>query len=250
MSVSRKQKFGDWGINNLENEEYDYINVPLTPKVAKPLILELFSGRTATNQTIFNEIKATHLARGGKEPKAQDNPRLLKPALKQLKKDGIAKNPSQGHWSFVDSESKNNEVNVLDTDFIQSQEIEIRKEIKEDFNADLVLGKGASTVYLYYLPSYQERRESITWACKIGRSDKDPLKRIINQAATALPEKPKVAVIIKTNNSIVLEQAIHSILTYRNKKIETGMGKEWFDTNPEEFLKIVQFIEQSTLLFE
>lgn len=234
----------------MENEKYIFAKVPLTPKVAKPLILELFQGRTETNQTIYNEVKSTHLARGGQGPKAQDNPRLLKSVLKQLKKEGVAMNPSQGHWSFTSNNFKDNNVNLLKTDIKTSEQTEIRREITEEFDADLVLGRGSSVVYLYYLPSYKEREQIFTWPCKIGRSDKDPLKRIINQAATALPEKPKVAVIIRTDNSAVLEQAIHNILTYRNKRIETGMGKEWFDTNPDEFLNIVQFLEQSTLFFE
>lgn len=240
----------------MENKKYEFVDVPLMPQVARPLILELFNGRTATNQTIYNEVKLAHINRGGKEPKGQDNPRLLKPILRQLKKEGLAKNPSHGHWSFIDSNSKETEINMPTEaegpteDFIKNQETKISEEIKKEFNADLVLGSGVGAVYLYYLPSYEEKREGPTWPCKIGRSDKDPLKRIINQAATALPEKPKVAVIIKTDNSIVLEQVVHNILTYRNKKINTGMGKEWFDTNPEEFLKIIQFVEQSTLLFE
>ncbi|MFJ7831858.1 GIY-YIG nuclease family protein [Peribacillus sp. NPDC046944] len=232
--------------------EYQYKNLPLTPKVCKHLILELFIGRLEMRQTIQNEVTKTHLDRGGKDTIAGDKSRIIKKALEILKKEGLADNPSYGYWVISDSSfkvSEETDVTVPIRDNIKNHHTESSEETKDDYEADIVLGEGTSAVYLYYLPSYQLNRQKDTWACKIGKTDRDPLQRILSQASTALPEKPKIAVIIKTNNSLVLEQAVHNILTYRNKKIGTALGKEWFDTNPDEFLKIVQFIEQSTLLF-
>lgn len=240
--------------------DYQFKDIPLTALIGKHLILEIYTGKIDTRQNIISTVTEAHIARGGKKTNASDNTRMLKTALNKLKKEGLAKNPSYGYWEIINLNEKNevevndnevevNEVSISNSDSIKRLDTGSSEELKEKYNADVVLGTGDSFVYLYYLPIYRENREKDTWACKIGRTNIDPLQRISSQASTALPEKPKVAVIIKTDNSPALEQAIHNILTYRKKKIETGMGQEWFDTNPDEFLKIVQFIEQSTLLF-
>jgi hypothetical protein len=237
----------------LDTKEYQYKNIPLTPNICKELILELFNGKLEMRQTIIDGITTVHLGRGGHEGNAKDKARMVKKALEYLKKEGLAKNPSHGFWLInTSSKSEINDTNGLK---VQRQNTEPNEKISEceDYATDLVLGEGDSAVYLYYLPTYQSNSKSQgrnTWACKIGKTNRDPLQRIISQASTALPEKPKIAVIIKTDNPHVLEQAVHSILTYRNKQIETALGKEWFDTSPDEFLQIVQFIEQSTLLFK
>ncbi|UOR13594.1 GIY-YIG nuclease family protein [Halobacillus amylolyticus] len=231
----------------METYEYQFKNLPLTPYICRHLILELFNERVEMRQTIVNEVTAAHLARGGKEANVADKPRMLKKALEKLKKEGLAKNPSYGYWLITNNDLKVSEVEVSDHN-LTSQKTETSEAIKEEYDADFVFGEGSGTVYLYYLPTYEMNSSNLeknTWACKIGKTDRDPLQRVLTQASTALPEKPKIAVIIKTNNSHVLEQSIHNILTYRNKKIETALGNEWFDTNPDEFLEIVQFITQS-----
>ncbi|WP_273852330.1 GIY-YIG nuclease family protein [Guptibacillus spartinae] len=237
--------------------EYKYTGLPLTPAICKGLIVELFNGRIESRKTIVNEVLKTHLERGGKETKAVDKSRMLKKALEILKSEGIAKNPSRGYWKIIDKNYLvDSEKDVSNNDVKEVQDNEVKEVIKvakevvtEKENAGVVLGNGSSAVYLYYLPGYHENRKKDTWPCKIGKTDGDAYERIISQVSTALPEKPRVAVIIKTDNSHALEQAVHNILNYRNKKIESALGKEWFDTNPDEFLRIVQFIEESTLLF-
>ena len=72
------------------------------------------------------------------------------------------------------------------------------------------------------------------------------MQRILSQASTALPEKPHVAIIIRTDYSIELENAIHNILTLRGRKINDSPGAEWFLTSLEEVLSIYKFIQQET----
>ena len=86
-----------------------------------------------------------------------------------------------------------------------------------------------------------------TWPCKIGKTDQDPLARILGQSSTALPEKPQVAFIIKTSNSYLLESMLHSILKMRGKQVEGLPGLEWFNTNPDEVLEIVSYINPSII---
>ena len=100
--------------------------------------------------------------------------------------------------------------------------------------ADVVLRADAhdtGAVYLYYLPAYRlqsETENGTVWPCKVGRTDRDPLVRILSQAATALPEKPHVALIVYTKHPFALEAAIHAVLTLRGKKVDDSPGKEWF----------------------
>ncbi|OCA86045.1 hypothetical protein A8F94_14485 [Bacillus sp. FJAT-27225] len=227
--------------------EYKYINAPLTTAISKELILELFNDRLVLRKTIINEVIKTHQLRGGQEANVKNQKGKIKKALEALKREGNAINPVRGYWHIK------NALNIRKANASEgekaNQAAENTEKIKDNFNADLILGKGTSAVYLYYLPGYEKNREKDTWACKIGKTDKDPLQRISSQASTALPEKPKVAIIIKTDNAHALEQAVHNILIYRKKNIDTAFGKEWFDTNPDEFLTIVQFISKSTLLF-
>lgn len=67
-------------------------------------------------------------------------------------------------------------------------------------------------VYVYYLPTYRLRAKEQgekAWPCKIGRTDGDPLSRVLSQAATALPERPRIAIIIRTSYPIPWETALH-----------------------------------------
>ncbi|AZU62561.1 GIY-YIG nuclease family protein [Neobacillus mesonae] len=228
--------------------DYQYKKLPLTPSICRHLILELFNGRLEKRQNIVDEVTSTHLLRGGEKAKAVDKPRMVKKALEKLQGEGLAKNPSYGFWLITV-----NDVKVSEGNMIKDDETRIRKEIKEEFVADFVSGVGDNAVYLYYLPAYQalsQYKQKDTWACKIGETNRDPFHRVLSQASTALPERPKIAVIIKTKNSRDLEKAIHKVLILRNKQITTAVGEEWFDTSPDEFLEIVQFIKQSTLLFK
>jgi len=85
------------------------------------------------------------------------------------------------------------------------------------------------------------------WACKIGRTDRDPLLRILSQSSTALPETPFIEFVIKTQNSNLLEAAIHSVLQIRNQHLKNSPGYEWFETNPDEVLEIVRYINDDIL---
>ncbi len=71
----------------------------------------------------------------------------------------------------------------------------------------------------------------------------DPLERIVSQTATALPERPIIGLVIRTDKANALEKAIHAILHIRNRKLDEVRGTEWFMTNPDEvealYLQIV-----------
>ena len=54
----------------------------------------------------------------------------------------------------------------------------------------------------------------------MGYTKIDPHKRIESQSSTAMPERPEVGLVIKTDKPEVLEQTIHGILKVQDKFME------------------------------
>jgi hypothetical protein len=61
----------------------------------------------------------------------------------------------------------------------------------------------------------------------------DPLDRIVGQGAkTALSRHPVVGLVIRTEDAVALERALHASLRIVEKEVEGGLGTEWFFTSP------------------
>jgi len=84
------------------------------------------------------------------------------------------------------------------------------------------------------------------WPCKIGRTDQNPLQRVLSQAATALPEKPVVAVVFRTKYSAALETAFHSVFTLRGLAVRDAPGTEWFLTSPDEVVALAKIFDPTS----
>lgn len=87
---------------NINN--YKYKDTHLKPKIAKELIIKLFSGKTASRHEIDQTIIEYHEAQGGLLSTAKTNP--IKTALRYLKELGLAENISKGPgstWRFFES---------------------------------------------------------------------------------------------------------------------------------------------------
>lgn len=222
-------------------QQYAYTGVGLMPTAIRSLILELFSGQTAKRDAIAARVRETHLARGGLDSSAADYLRSVKKALAELKKRGLADNPAYGTWRISHGEQQSE----ADTD-PETATLD-QRETAEDatITADFELGTGASAVYLYYYENYKQRALAegrSTWPCKVGRTDRDPLGRVLAQAATALPEYPHLGLIFMTDTPGVWETAIHSVLRLRGRALDEAPGTEWFETTPEELIEILNWI--------
>lgn len=222
-------------------KEYAYKGVPITPAIIETITIELFNGKTIKRDDIVQKVLDYHIKNGGRSPEAQDFPRSIKKALSNMSKKDWATNKTYGYW----------EIHNPNTEIKQKKEDEetIETEI-EAIPPHTTYGKGDFAVYFYYFPSYRKLSEIqgiTTWPCKIGRTDRDPLTRVLSQASTALPEKPVIEFIIKTENSSLLETVIHSALKLQGKYVEDSPGSEWFDTNPAEVLDIVKTINAKAL---
>lgn len=149
-------------------------------------------------------------------------------ALYNMRREGEANNPGKSdNWlipsSTQDDDSVDPEPNNL------------------DLEPEKIIGFGKQSVYLYYYPIYRRLAElegEKVWACKIGRAKNEPIIRISSQTRTALPESPKIGLIIKTDEFVLMEATIQGILKLQGKHKQDAPGTEWFITSPSEVEQI------------
>lgn len=208
------------------NEQYEYVGKTLTPNIARELIQELFAERTVQKQELMDVIPETHKEKGGLPSIAQRNhPVTL--ALWNMKRDGMAENRTEGTWFIL---SRNQNEDSTDSDH-------------GNLDSEKIIGSGKQSVYLYYYPAYQrlaELQDEAVWACKIGKSRNDPIGRIASQTRTALPEYPKIGLIIKTDELNLMENTIQNILKLQGKQKQDAPGNEWFITSPSEIEQLYE----------
>ena len=115
---------------------------------------------------------------------------------------------------------------------------------KVDISEMEYIGSGAEFVYVIYLPLYRKHAESqgkTTWECKVGSTTNDIGVRI---SQMTFPEKPKIALIIRTDDCKTLEYKIHDKLKKQGKHIPDALGKEWFMISPDEIKRIVKPVDE------
>lgn len=206
----------------LMNDQYKHVEKTLTPGIAVELIQELFAGQTVQKQEIVRVVDETHLERDGKPPIAKIHHPVTM-ALSKMKRKGQVDNPRYGQWSILST--------------IQEEDS------SENVEPEKIIGSGKQSVYLYYYSAYKrlaEFQSEEVWACKIGKSRYDPIGRISSQTRTALPEYPKVGLIIKTDNLSLMERTIQNILRLQGKEKQDAPGNEWFITSPSEVEQVYE----------
>ena len=235
-----------------ENSEhsYQYAGQPLTGAMVQELVLELFAGRLAERRDIVDKVIKTHIKRGGRKPRAADPDRMVKKALQGLKQRGLAENPSFGHWRIAKPDAVAPDLSPEGSSAPPEPDSDEAGSVEEQPapKADVILGTGSGAVYIYYLPIYYQSAKKSGepfWPCKIGKTERDPLARVIAQAATALPQYPHIAIILYTEYPAAWEDALHGVLTIRARRVEDAPGAEWFNTSPEEVLALVAVIDPS-----
>lgn len=224
--------------------EYKYTSIPITPSIIEDLISVLFNGVIAKRQLIVEKVLEFHISNGGSAPESKNFTNSVKKALKNLEKKDHAKNISFGNWRI-----QFNNKPVIDEDE-NEDEVEAADEVINNLKNHRTFGVGSFAIYCYYFNSYKELANlegKDSWPCKIGRTDRDPLIRVLSQASTALPEEPTIDFVVRTNNSSVLETAIHSALKLRGKHIKESPGSEWFITSPEEVIDLIKGINKDIL---
>ncbi len=215
----------------LMNNQYKYFGRTLTPGIAEELIQELFTGQTVQKLEMMRVVDETHRERGG-EPSAARHHHPVMLALGKMRKKGQAESPSPGNW-FIPSISQDNE--SVDDESVNAEEANL--------DSERTVGSGKQSVYLYYFPAYQclaELLDEEAWPCKIGKTRYDVVNRISSQTRTALPEYPKVGLIIKTDELSLMENTIQNILRLQGKQKQDAPGNEWFITSPSEVERVYE----------
>ena len=203
--------------------DYPYKALELTPAIFKELLIELFDGKQFDRSTAVDIVLKHHANNGGKLSKPSYI-QTFKKACAYLKDNGLI-NVGYGVWRLNYEKD--------DTEIVQTTS----KKESISYSVDKEIGSGEKSIYVYYYDSYKKLAESKgqnTWQCKVGRTDVDPISRIIGQAGTCYPELPHVALVIYCDDSALLERTLHSILKMRNKWLTDSPGKEWFMTSPKE----------------
>ncbi len=211
--------------------DYNFVGIKLTPNIFKELLVELYDGKQFKRDACINRIMQYHQDNGGIIDNV-NGAQVFKKASQSLRDYGM-QNKGYGVWNLTFEKKEY----IIDDSFDIPEPIKIK--------ADKEIGSGSKSIYVYYYETYHKFAELSNldvWQCKIGRTDQEPLQRIIGQAGTCFPESPHIALIIRCDNSSQLEQAIHSILKIQNKWIEIAPGTEWFYTNPSEIEKIYEFV--------
>ena len=215
-------------------EDYKYKGKSLTGTIASDLILELFDKQTLVpTKKIEEEVKKNHRSRGGLDQTRPTNP-IVANGLSRLRKQGKATNRQEhgartGFWNINSA--------GIDAD--------IPKKDKPKKGV-LTVGEGSDTVYLYYFPtyrSYAKSKKQKSYPCKIGRTEaKDPVAYVMNQAGTALPERPILGLFMKTDDPVGLEARIHQALDSCDARMRAAPGEEWFFTNVEQVKTFYELI--------
>lgn len=202
---------------------YPFADFSLTPSAFANIAKIVAPGRTLRRAELADLVLDYHMVNGGGRMTTEIS-RVAKKALSMMASEGAAETTGiYGVWR-ISGESEG-------SDDPMPSVAKIRDALPE-------------FVYAYYLPAYKhlaEARGGTTWPHKIGLTTVSVDSRVSTQVGTALPEKPVVIKVVETENSALLERAIHCLLEIRGRKISEAPGNEWFDTNLSEIEEILKF---------
>ena len=105
-----------------------------------------------------------------------------------------------------------------------------------------IFGSARGAVYCFYNPRDREAAEANNeerWPCNIGETSGDVEERV-RQQTRQWTVRPKIDLIIRTNQRRDLETKIHDILKALNMHLTDfhASGREWFQTSPDEIVYI------------
>lgn len=221
-----------------ENGNYLYKNLELTPNIFAHVALHLCHETQRPRRDVINGVVKFHQTNGGLINK--NNYRsAFKKASEVLRGKKAVKQRGNGQWLFGPIV---NQTNVQLDSYVLSVEA-------TQIPIDETLGSGNETVYVFYYDTYRKLAEingQKHWQCKVGMTSQQTISRIFSQAGTAYPENPHIAIEFKCDDAKRLENAFHSVLSFRKRKVESAPGNEWYYTTPEELKEIFEFVLKGT----
>lgn len=214
--------------------------LPFTRPVVRHITEELFREQSQWKSgELVDRIVQLHRERGGSL--ATDPGVMVRRVLQDLKHDGLVIAPGHGWWRWTAAAQE--EDSVTDEGAVSApspveESIEGAADVLEPaIRVEREVGAGAECVYLYFNPNDRRLAElegRNVWECKIGRtSSADAVNRILGQGIkTALSRLPTVGLLIRTDDSAALENALHSSLRLVGAEVPDSPGNEWFVTSP------------------
>jgi hypothetical protein len=217
----------------------EFTQVPLQPAIARKIIVDLFNEKDRwLRADLARAMVDKHLASGGVMG-TQPPDAIAKKVLSSLKDEGrVVQTGAKGLWAKADLTQVLERKDPTPEEIAEDEEVE---DIAETNSRTIEIGSGSEAVYLYYGPSDKELADlkgKAVWECKIGLTTALPVQsRIFSQGVkTAFSKMPVIALVIKTDNAVCLERAIHSALRMVEADAPDSPGTEWFITNPQRII--------------
>jgi hypothetical protein len=210
--------------------------LPFARPVVRKIVEDLFRAQAQwKTQVLVDRVVQLHRDRGGS---MAANPKtVIGRILVDLKADGQISNLAHGWWRWTGSAAQDGSVVEDLGPNASAPEDEAMDELDESLRPEKEIGSGTECVYLYFNPNDRRLAElegRDVWECKIGRtSSSDAISRILGQGVrTALSRLPTVGIVLRTEDSAALEQALHSSLRLLEAEVPDSPGIEWFLTSP------------------
>jgi hypothetical protein len=221
----------------MDSKISDFSGIPLTSAIARPIIIALFKETPQwTRQELASAVERMHMDRGGVRG-TQPPVAVVKKVLTGLAEEGAVKSVSSGIWRRVSTDDASPRIADPSTESVSPTILSAAIEEDEELPIREEIGKGPEAVYLYYNPNDRELAElrgRDTWECKIGHTLGDVDFRIAGQGArTALSHPPVIGLVIRTDNAVLLERALHGSLRLADREVVDSIGNEWFFTSPD-----------------
>lgn len=221
------------------DKQSEQVRLPFGQPIARRLLEELFGLHSQwKSNDLKQRVVQLHRERGGFTP--AEPTWMINRALQDLKRAGLVSAPSLGYlrWTGASQEGRANlqEVAECPTSSVDAGMEEV-DDIEPVVRPEKEIGDGPECVYLYFNPNDRELAElkgRDVWECKIGRTSRcDAITRIFSQGIrTALSRVPTVGLVLRTDDSIALETALHSALRLVGAEVPDAPGDEWFITSP------------------
>ena len=215
------------GVNLCLGEPMDVTEKRLTPTLIASHILELTTpGVTYQTGELRDLVTERHRELGGADTEVTNPHQQFQRAMDRLQESFI--DDGHGRWKRTEHELPSESV--------------LTEEAFE--NAEIRIGEGAEVVYAWYLPIYREPSKLkdeatiTTFPMKVGRTNRTAEDRV-RESIGALPERPIVGFVWRTDDSVSGEKVLHGTLALRGRHLPDAIGNEWYLTNPEELRCII-----------
>ena len=194
--------------------------IPATATNMSPWIIEVLKAGPRERTELLGAVDALARAEGFQALEIS----ALKKALMKLRKAGSVLNIRKGWWQLA------KQIDVVEAETprdlaMGKRSISVLREI----------GHGAEFVYVLQFNDEVERARAkghSVWNCKIGRSKNATQRLLGNISSTYLVQSPEVGLMIRCDQSAIVEAAIHCALKYCGQHTKTSPGSEWFLSSP------------------